>query len=168
MIPPQALLPYAQALKKRLAKRRDRVKKDDKARVKSEQAAIEREKESVRWGQSLHRPSNEEHAFPILHDTSGREREVQEGVASLFPSPAPQPPSAPLSDKTTVWGTRVVESPATPPQRRQQPAEEDTPDLAVEDAWNDFEALQVRGGRREGRKKKVVLNLSGGVVSMRR
>lgn len=175
---------YAQALKKRTAKRRERARKDDKARIKSEQAAAERERDMIyrssrtadgaalgvpaAYTQSWSEPSpNDETSFPGLGPTSSREADPDCGgeTAEGTRSSAAAAPAEPLGGRKTVWGTRAVAASQMPNNRQD---EEDHLDTAVENAWNDFDAMQQRGGRRQGRKKKVVLNLSGGTMSMRR
>ena len=172
VIPQHALAPYAQALRKRQAKRKERVRKDDRARLRSEQAAIDRERESVTGRRSYSRTTNDDDIFPVLQEMSIEEHpESADLPPALSISAAAQAGAssdASNSEKTTttVWGTRVPAS--LPAVQRRQQEEDDSVDSAMQSAWNDFDAMDMRGGRRQSRKKKVVINLSGGAVSIRR
>ena len=170
VIPQQALAPYNQALRKRQAKRKDRIKRDDKARLKSEQAASQRERSSLAVGVGFPQAPVEELSFPALEETSNGEQLIREDQlpSSLAVPDLKTGESHSTSENKTIWGTRLIPA-ATPSLHAAAQTEEDDPvDLAVESAWNDFDAMQIRGGRRPGRKKKIVLNLSGGAVSLRR
>lgn len=184
VIPHAALAPYAQALKKRSSKRKDRARKEDRARHKAELADKERESQVYkRMTESYSRLSA---SRPAVHDI--------EGDFSLFPglsggvpgnnssnnnlhpvtsreydppastSPA-SPPGIGMAGPTsrTVWGTRAISSPHIETAHGSDHA-----DPLIDSAWQDFDSIQDRGGRRQGRKKKVVLNLSGGNVRMGR
>lgn len=165
VISPEALAPYSQALKKRAGKRKDKAKKDDRARQKAEQAAQEKEREMLN-----NRPRRRETAYiPHLSgEMSALHVNDEDFPLSTSPSNTAAMAAKPPEQETpaghrTVWGTRAVQAAAAPDRQPEYDYEDPT-----ESAWNDFDQMQQRGGRRQGRKKKVVLNLSGGAVSMRR
>lgn len=176
IMPSSALAPYAQALKKRSGKRRDKARKDDRAKIKAEQAEKEKEREQFkRMSESYSRLSA---SRPHIHDIEGdfslfpglggatyQDQNAlhpvtsREGDAPLSVSPA-SPPASNGQAHRTVWGTQAIQSSAA--------GESEPSESLVDSAWQDFDNLQDRGGRRQGRKKKVVLNLSGGSVRMGR
>lgn len=178
VIPGSALAPYAQALKKRSGKRRDKARKDDKAKLKAEQAEKEREQEQFRrmtenysrLSASRPRVHDIEEDFSLFPGLGGasqlqdqnalRPVTSREGDPPLSVSPA-SPPGSGAPGHRTVWGTQAVQS-------SHAAIREDREDSMIESAWQDFDSMQDRGGRRQGRKKKVVLNLSGGSVRMGR
>lgn len=187
ILPPEALAPYAQALRKRTAKRKEKARKDDRARIKSEQAAAERERESlmsVRYSApapTYNFSSRSPGLSPTYRVTGLMDEEALarqlEDLPPLSTSPssraaAPAEKNEPAQraanpGSRTVWGTQAV--PATSTRTTAHAQEPDEVELAMENAWQDLEAVQQRGGRKQGRKKKVVLNLTGGAqVSMRR
>ncbi|KAK9896415.1 hypothetical protein P389DRAFT_189979 [Cystobasidium minutum MCA 4210] len=173
VMPASALAPYAQALKKRSAKRRDKARKDDKAKLKAEQA--EKEKERDQFKRMTENYSRLSASRPSVHDIEGdfslfpgltaqdqnalRPITSREGDPPLSISPA-SPPGSGAAGHRTVWGTQAIRSSSA--------QEERAGDSLLDGAWQDFDNLQDRGGRRQGRKKKVVLNLSGGSVRMGR
>jgi hypothetical protein len=177
VMPSSALAPYAQALKKRSGKRRDKARKDDRAKIKAEQAEKDKEREQFkRMSESYSRLSA---TRPQVHDIEGdfslfpglggiasqQDQNAlhpvtsREGEPPLSVSPA-SPPTSSSHAHRTVWGTQAVQS--------SQLLEADSGDPLMDSAWQDFDNVQDRGGRRQGRKKKVVLNLSGGSVRMGR
>lgn len=166
VISPEALAPYSQALKKRAGKRKDKAKKDDRARVRAEQAAQEKEREALgtrsRRRDTAYIPhlSGEMTALQVTDEDFPLSTSPSNNASALSKSSEEET----AASQRTVWGTRAVQ--AAPGSNRQ--ADYEYEDQAVETAWNDFDMMQQRGGRRQGRKKKVVLNLSGGAVSMRR
>lgn len=180
VVPAAALEPYSQALKKRVAKRREKAKKDDKARARSEQ--VQAEKEKGEWSRSLRgvpsyvEPGGEgaAAAYPGLRDDLARVTSNESDVNTQDNSISASGTS-PLPAHTgpkTVWGTRVVAAADVPQRSRHHGVHvdddyDDPAYEALERAWQDL-AVEGRGGRRQGRKKKVVLNLAGGAVSIRR
>lgn len=178
IMPASALAPYVQALKKRSGKRREKARKDDKAKLKAEQAEKEKERDQLRRMTETY--SRLSASRPRVHDiesdfslfpglgggTSQQDPNAlhpvtsREGDPPLSMSPA-SPPGANVPGHRTVWGTQAIQSSsgAAPDERG---------DSLLDGAWQDFDSLQDRGGRRQGRKKKVVLNLSGGSVRMGR
>lgn len=194
VMPSEALVPYAQALKKRSSRRKEKAKKDDRARIKSEQAAAERERESLMtqrytstapssYGFSGRSPGLSPSYYPSaaaagLSDEEALARQLED-LPPLSTSPSARPPGLDKGQqqqqqhpqqhdphrRKTVWGTQAIAG-TTNAGHNHEP---DEAELAMENAWQDFESVQQRGGRKQGRKKKVVLNLTGGAqVSMRR
>ena len=167
VISPEALAPYSQALKKRSGKRKDKAKKDDRARMKAEQAAQEKEREALG---SRSRRRDTAYIPYLMGDMATLQVTDEDFPLSTSPSNAATTAKSPGEEQLpagqrTVWGTRAVPAPPTGVPNQQDYEDEYQ---AVEHAWQDFDMMQQRGGRRQGRKKKVVLNLSGGAVSMRR
>lgn len=164
VVPPEALVPYAQALKKRANKRKDKARRDDRAKHKSEQAAAEKEREHYRSSTFRAEPAAESFVFPELRTELDQ---VSQDPAQLSTSPTSNFGTSPLGGgaggRQTVWGTRAI---ADAGGRGR--GEDALVDLEMESAWHDFDSMQQRGGRKQGRKKKVVLNLAGGAVSMGR
>lgn len=75
IMPASALAPYVQALRKRSGKRRDKARKDDKAKLKAEQ--FEKEKERDQFKRMTESYSRLSASRPRVHDI--------EGDFSLFP-----------------------------------------------------------------------------------
>ncbi|MDC6684504.1 hypothetical protein N4Q63_25875, partial [Leclercia adecarboxylata] len=109
VMPASALAPYVQALKKRSGKRRDKARKDDKAKLKAEQAEKEKERDQFRrMTESYSRLSA---SRPRVHDI--------ESDFSLFPGlgsgASQQDPNA-LQPVTSREGDPPLSmSPASPP-----------------------------------------------------
>ena len=152
----EGLTSFEGALKQRRARRREKGKKDDKAKVRAE----ERDKERLAqtFGQdTLDSQVRFEPPVSLADFPSGPE----ESPTSAPPVIAPTPSGA--------WGNRSFASalhpPGTgnPPQRRQQPprATEDD-DYDLDDAWRELEQRSNRGGRRRNQKMVVLGGGSGG------
>jgi len=151
----EGLANFEGALKQRRSRRREKGKKDDKAKVKAE----ERDKERL--------------AQTLGHDTLDSQVRLEPPVSLAdFPSgpeesPTPAPP-ANVPTPSGAWGNRSFAStlhpPATnhPQQRQQQPphtVEQD--DYDFDAAWHELEQSSNRGGRRRN-QKMVVLGGGGG------
>ena len=141
------------ALKQRRARRKEKGKKDDKAKVKAEER--EKEKLAQTFGQNTFASQVRSDPPVSLADFPSRPEE------SVVPSAdAPTPSGA--------WGNRsfasALHSPATsnPRPRQQQPPqvnEHDEYDFDV--AWHELEQRSNRGGKRRN-QKMVVLGGGGG------
>ena len=192
VVTPEALAPYSQALRKRIAKRKDKARKDDKARLKSEQAQAERER--TQWERTVPlraraAPAVETNevdtsalaSFPglqselsrIISNDSDPTSQLQSPPAALLELSTSPGAASSHADSRTVWGTRAIAAASNPARTAHTRIHDEVDDeygvdMALERAWHEFQQ-DGRGGRRQGRKNKVVLNLSGGgKVSMRR
>ncbi|KAF9654118.1 hypothetical protein BDM02DRAFT_21237 [Thelephora ganbajun] len=151
----EGLANFEGALKQRRARRKEKGKKDDKAKVKAE----EREKEKL--------------IQAFGHDTFASQVRLEPPVSLAdFPSgPEESASPSPLVDAPTssgAWGNRsfasALHSPATnPPRPRQQQSprasEHDEYDFDI--AWHELEQRSNRGGKRRN-QKVVVLGGDGG------
>ena len=161
----EALVPFEGALKMRRARRKDKDRRDDKARAKSE--ANERTKMGIK-------PAQIAADHPVVVPLEVWEELPAELASIVRVAPAPveddnqsPQPSAP-SVVPGVWGSRsfagVIHSPpsATPPRHTMPEEEED-----LDDAWADLEVRAGNSNKRGGKKSKLVL-LGGGPGSARR
>ena len=151
----EGLASFEGALKQRRARRREKGKKDDKAKVKAE----ERDKERLAqtFGQdTLDFQARFEPSVSLADFPSGPEE-------SATPAPAVN-----VSRPSGAWGNRSFASALHPPvsghpqQRQQQPprtVEHDDYDFDV--AWRELEQRSNRGGKRRN-QKMVVLGGGGG------
>jgi hypothetical protein len=137
---PEDLAPYAQPLRQRRNKRKEEVKKDERAKTRAE--AKERE-ERERATRELVPGVAAASARPALSSLSSPERPVSAPLPPsepVGPPPQPQRPSV-ESGPRTVWGTRAVSFAAT--QQEQQPSVYEDDFDAV---WHDWESGVLDGG----------------------
>jgi len=154
----EGLTNFEGALKQRRARRREKGKKDDKAKVKAE----ERDKERL--------------AQTFGHDTLDSRVRFEPPVSLAdFPSGPEEPgtSASPVIAPTPsgAWGNRSFASASAlhpsatgrPSQRRQQPprATEDDDDHDFDVVWRELEQRSNRGGKRRN-QKMVVLGGGGG------
>lgn len=154
----EGLKNFEGALKQRTSRRKEKGRKEDRARIRAEDR--EREKVALPWGASSHAepllisdlPTED---FSTLGDTSAPNEEPQ-----LSPSPQTLP---------GAWGNRSFASalhsasPGRPGPQRSRPqlnAEEDEWDIDV--AWHELEQRNGSGGGRKKRANKLVVLGSGG------
>ena len=153
----EGLANFEGALKQRRARRREKGRKDDKAKVRGE----EREKEKL--------------AQTFGHDTFGSPVRSQPPVSLAdFPSVpeelAVSPPPVNTPTPSGAWGNRsfasALHSPATshpgPRQQQQQrPRVGEHDEYDFDAAWHELEQRSNRGGKRRN-QKMVVLGGGGG------
>lgn len=152
----EALKPFESLLKVRTARRKERAKKDEKARVKAE----ERERESL--FSTLAGARIPEGEAPIWDERADSPPPI-EGIE--MPVATPTPARLPLSG---AWGTRSFASAAnsgptarTPGTQRNSREEANEADWEYDQAWHELEEAQLARGASSGgkrsRQKKLVL-----------
>ena len=160
----EGVKPFEGALKMRLGKRKEREKKDDRAKLKAE----EKERESIL--RSTVRTS-------AMLD----QRPVSPALSDFTPPPAPAATQSIRPAVSGVWGNRsfataisATSTTSTSNSARRsnnRPREEDAEwELEIDAAWHDLESsMDTRGGggngggkKRKGGKKLVLLTGGGG------
>ena len=148
------LVNFDGALKQRRARRRERGKKDDKAKVKAEERDRERLAQTFGHDTSDSQVRSEP-SISLADFPSGPE----ESAASSPPRGVPTPSGA--------WGNRSFASAlhpsatSNPQQRQQQPRTNELDDHDFDAAWRELEQMSNRGGKRRN-QKMVVLGGGGG------
>lgn len=145
-------------LRMRRARRKERGKKDDKARARAEER--EKEKLAQTWGFAAQVVPAASYALPSSPAGVIDAEELAEAVAEQPPTP---------QQTSGAWGARSFASAAQgrptgqrpQPHHEQRPAEEDEWDF--DDAFHELEARGARGG-----KKGAKLVVLGGVGGRRR
>jgi hypothetical protein len=144
------LKPFEGPLKMRKQKRRDKIRKDDRAKVRAEEREREKERLVVPWT-----PSYPSTAFiPPEDDHVGSQEEAS-------PTPVQEIPGA--------WGNRsfasALNNPSratpSPASRSNRTVEQQQDDLDLEVAWHELEQ-RIGGGRKKRANKLVVLGGGGG------
>jgi len=168
----EALKPFENLLKTRLSRRRDRYKREEKARVRAEEKERAKLMDVLSASQSQIR----------LHDrrdeevTSVEPMEEGDGDAEIIGEDSSPDHSAHVTTRQAVgaWGNRSFASAAHSgvvstgqtinPQSRARPVQRESPiDWDYEQAWHELEEAQVNGGgRKRGRNKKTVILGGGG------
>jgi len=132
-------------LKTRRSRRKEKAKKDERARIKAE----EMEREKIR--------------FEVLHTSASPP--IAPYLPVTPPSPSPEPPTASPVQTTGAWGSRTFASAlhSTPSTTREssQPVQDAEDDADFDVAWHDLEVAQRSSGRKKGGRKKLVLLSSG-------
>lgn len=141
LVGPKGLEMFAPALKQRRNKRKEKTRKEDKAKLKSEQKereAMDNLASRMRYSEPMRMPSP---AYPqslnvvphggLRTDASGSEAGSPPHAAQ-FPSTEPPPQ---LTGPRTVWGTKAV--PVAPTPRRGHDHDEDEEE--ERDYWAEFE-----------------------------
>jgi hypothetical protein len=142
----EGLKNFEGALKMRTARRKEKARKDDRARARAEDREREERADSSWTRSATVKPAEQRADSPL-------EELVTVGGRASQPVPT-----------SGAWGSRTFASALhTPPQRQATPAsrrevEEDDWDLDV--AWHEFEQRNV--GRNKRSKKLVVLGSGGG------
>jgi len=154
----EGLSNFEGALKQRRARRREKGKKDDKAKVKAE----EREKERLAQTFGHNTLATQARSEPptSLADFPSR---PEESAVSSSPGSVPTPSGA--------WGNRsfasALHSPATSQTSHPRPRQQQTPHVSEHDeydfdvAWHELEQRSNRGGKRRN-QRMVVLGGGGG------
>jgi hypothetical protein len=145
---PDDLAPYAQPLRQRKNKRKEELKKDEKARIRAE--AKERQEELARresvYGLERAPPAVSRPALTNL--SSGRPLSSPEQPPEPVGPPELQPSSTVIdSGPRTVWGTRAVSFATAATQHQSGPVYEDELDAV----WHDWESGILDGGVVSGR-----------------
>jgi len=151
----EGLKNFEAALKMRIARRKDKERKEEKARVKAEERL---NASTSQWANSVRQGHQHKEDFSALGDIQ---------PASLSTSALPAPAPTPVA--SGVWGTRSFASAlhsspsrgvAASSQQSSHLTEEDEWDLDV--AWHELEQRSGGSGRRKRANKLVVLGSGGG------
>lgn len=162
----QGLKSFEGALKSRTARRKEKGKKDDRAKAKAEER--DREKDKMWTSSASHSIAN---SHPITIHDSRHEDDYSALIVPPSQGPGTLPSPSPSSSQqqqniSGAWGARsfasALHSPPTRPpsqgQQRSRPNVEDEWDMDV--AWHELE--QKTGGRKKKNTKLVVLGGTGG------
>ena len=160
----EGLKSFEGPLKMRTARRKEKIKKEDRARFRAEEK--EKERLSVPWSAS--RSST---AQPLFIADLPTEDFSALGDVSDVPPPVeshPVPAGAPIPAASGAWGPRSFATAALAPAGRRPPSTSQRPRQVVEDefdidvAWHELEQRNGGGGRRKRANKLVVLGSGGG------
>lgn len=146
------------ALKTRRAKRKEKMKKDDRAKWRAEEKEKERMLDhALQWGE-LGGFSSSTH----IPDWSTARPDAEAESEGSLPAPVQQPAGA--------WGSQSFASalhaspPVRPPPRARKAEEEKNDEWDLDVAWHE---MQRNGRRKQGRSQKMVI-LGGGPSGARR
>jgi len=153
----EGLQPFEAALKSRRLKRQEKMKRDDRARIRAEEIVRDRERQVSTWQDtdSLRHPNR------FLPDFGEAE-------------PSDEREATPLTPKLDAgaWGTRSFASAAAAGQSQIACGDTSTEgnrrrtgnirtlapdDIEMDLAWHEFEQRQPISGRRKGRNNKLVI-----------
>ncbi len=170
-----ALKPFENLLKTRLSRRRDRVKREEKARVRAEERETAKLMDILSASQSqilLHDRRDEEQMISVesIEEGGGDAEAIGE---NSDPDHSMHATMRAVSTPLGAWGSRSFASAAHSgvvstgqtinPSNRARPVEPSI-DRDYEQAWHELEEAQLNGGggRKRGRSKKTVILGGGG------
>ncbi|KAK4058381.1 hypothetical protein OIO90_000539 [Microbotryomycetes sp. JL221] len=169
VVPKSGLDAYAGPLKQRRNKRRDKARREDRAKVRAEQK--EAESMPVFHRSAQYSPSS--YSVPLPPSIAALSAGVPDALQSTtaFPPPASSgtsnlsvspPSSSTLVDQgsTTVWGTRSFASTLNTSSRSHH--DDDSYDDDFDERWHDFEERITGGG--VGRGAGVAIGRGGGAA----
>lgn len=158
VVGPDGLKPFEHALKMRSSRRREKGRKDDRAKARAEEKDRERRDQELSrvWVGERYAPPPLPAAEPI-----GVESEEDDGAQHAAPS-HPPPPGA--------WGNRsfasTLQQTARPglPRAQAPTPRDDVDEWDIDAAWHELESRNTGGGggRRKRSNKLVVLGGGGG------
>jgi hypothetical protein len=167
VVGPESLKNFEGPLKMRITRRKEKGRKEDRARIRAEER--EREKVNMPWSTTTGQRATT--LGPILISDFPTEDFSALGHASTIsqaPQPRPPSPSVEIAPVAGAWGARSFasalhsSSPAgsvRPTPSRLQNAEDEW-DIDV--AWHELEQRNGGGGRKKRANKLVVLGSGGG------
>ena len=175
VVGPEALKPFENLLKTRLSRRRDRAKREEKARIKAEEKERAKLMDILSASQSqmlLYDRKDEDLMVNVGDNDDG---DAEAGGEGSNPDNSAHVTSRAASTPTGAWGNRSFASAAhsgvvstgqtiNPSTRARLTEREPLIDWDHEQAWHELEEAQLnRGsGHKRGRNKIVILGGGGG------